>query len=123
MAEMSSLFSVATFGSSMQLEGTTLTYWARRGEREWRIFWAAWHQHFDRVWAQWQNYWDQLWATAELKKNGKFNAPGVVLLKKRMVATEESGKKEMFGKTVILKAKPRRKIVKAFPAAALKARI
>ena len=62
-------------------------------------------------------------ATAELKKNGKFNVPGVVLLKTRMVAAEKAGKKEMFGKTVILKAKPRRKIVKAFPAAALKARI
>ena len=32
---------VATFGSSMQLEGTTLAYWARGGEREWRIFWAC----------------------------------------------------------------------------------
>ena len=50
----------------MQLEGTTLAYWAARGEREWRIFWAAWHQHCDRIWAQWQNYWDQLWAEWEL---------------------------------------------------------
>ena len=57
---------VATFGSSMQLEGTTLAYWARGGEREWRIFWAAWHQHCDYVWAQWQNDWDEFWANWQL---------------------------------------------------------
>ena len=62
-------------------------------------------------------------ATAELKKNGKFNVPGVVLLKTRKVPAQKAKKKEMFGKTVILKTKPRRKIVKAFPAAALRARI
>ena len=61
----------------MQLEGTTLAYWARGGEREWRIFWAAWHQNFvyvwvheqncsDDVWAQWQNCWDEIWVNWQL---------------------------------------------------------
>ena len=33
-------------------------------------------------------------ATAELKKNGKFNVPGVVLLKTRKVAAEKAKKKK-----------------------------
>ena len=50
----------------MQLEGTTLAYWSRGGEREWRIFWAAWHQYCDYVWAQWQNCWDEIWENWQL---------------------------------------------------------
>merc|ERR1712203_332563 len=39
------------------------------------------------------------------------------------VATKEVKKTEVFGKLVMVKAKPARKIVKAFPVAALKASI
>merc|ERR1712176_1024442 len=50
--------------------------------------------------------------TEETKKNGKFVIPGLVMIKTR--------KKEVFGKTVLVKARPARTVVKAFPAKVLK---
>merc|ERR1712050_8831 len=51
--------------------------------------------------------------TAEVKKAGIFTLPGLCRIKAR--------KREIFGKMTIVKAKPAKKIVKAFPVAALKA--
>merc|ERR1712207_63050 len=58
--------------------------------------------------------------TAEVKKAGVFTLPGLFRIKTRMKPATKAGKREVFGKVVMVKAKPARKIVKAFPAAALK---
>ena len=60
-------------------------------------------------------------ATAEVKKTGIFTIPGLCRLKIRVKPATKAGKQEIFGKMCIVKAKPVQKIVKAFPAAALKA--
>ena len=44
-------------------------------------------------------------------------------MKIRNKPATKAGKREVFGKIVMVKAKPARKIVKAFPVAALKASI
>merc|ERR1712187_523325 len=62
-------------------------------------------------------------ATAEVKKSGLFTIPGLCRLKTRVKPATKAGKREMFGKMVIVKAKPAKKVVKAFPAAAIKASI
>merc|ERR1712026_421428 len=62
-------------------------------------------------------------ATAEVRKAGIFSFPGLCRIKTRMKPATKAGKREIFGKMTIVKAKPARKIVKAFPAAALKASI
>merc|ERR1719325_191994 len=62
-------------------------------------------------------------ATAEVKKAGIFTVPGLCRIKTRMKPATKAGKKEVFGKMMIVKAKPAKKIVKAFPVAALKASI
>ena len=62
-------------------------------------------------------------ATAEVKKTGVFTIPGLARLKIRTKPATKAGKREVFGKVVMVKAKPARKIVKAFPVAALKASI
>merc|ERR1712203_19392 len=59
-------------------------------------------------------------ATKEVKKTGVFSVPGLCRLKIRTKPATKAGKREVFGKVVMVKAKPARKIVKAFPAAALK---
>merc|ERR1711878_144771 len=59
-------------------------------------------------------------ATAEVKKNGKFTVPGLCLIKTRTKPATKAGKREIFGKTVVVKAKPAKTIVKAFPVSALK---
>merc|ERR1712071_540681 len=59
-------------------------------------------------------------ATAEAKKNGKFVIPGVVMIKTRQKKATKAGKREVFGKMMMVKAKPAKTIVKAFPAKALK---
>jgi len=58
-------------------------------------------------------------ATQEAKKKGKFVIPGVVIKTRQKKATK-AGKREIFGKVVMVKAKPAKTIVKAFPAKALK---
>merc|ERR1712113_20251 len=62
-------------------------------------------------------------ATAEVKKTGVFTLPGLCRLKVRTKPATKAGKREVFGKVVMVKAKPAKKIVKAFPVAALKASI
>merc|ERR1719512_392928 len=61
--------------------------------------------------------------TAEVKKAGIFTIPGLCRIKPRMKPATKAGKREMFGKMTIVKAKPAKKIVKAFPVAALKSSI
>merc|ERR1712018_589591 len=62
-------------------------------------------------------------ATEEVKKAGIFTVPGLCRIKTRMKPATKAGKREIFGKMTIVKAKPAKKIVKAFPVAALKASI
>merc|ERR1711924_270681 len=59
-------------------------------------------------------------ATQEVPKTGVFSLPGLLKIKTRTKPATKAGKKEIFGKMVVVKAKPARKIVKAFPLAALK---
>merc|ERR1712050_405563 len=59
-------------------------------------------------------------ATGEVKKTGKFTIPGLCMLKTQTKPATKAGKKEIFGKVVMVKAKPARKIVKALPVKALK---
>merc|ERR1712176_823469 len=59
-------------------------------------------------------------AATEVKKTGVFAIPGLARLKLRTKPATKAGKRKVFGKVVIVKAKPARKIVKAYPVAALK---
>merc|ERR1712203_675008 len=59
-------------------------------------------------------------ASAEVKKTGKFVIPGVAMLKTRVKPATKAGKREVFGKEVMVKAKPAKTIVKAYPVAAIK---
>merc|ERR1719336_3339147 len=59
-------------------------------------------------------------ATKEVKKSGKFTIPGLVMIKTRMKPAMKAGKREVFGKVVMVKAKPAAKTVKGFCVAALK---
>jgi len=56
----------------------------------------------------------------EVKKTGVFTIPGLCRIKTKVKPATKAGKREMFGKTVIVKAKPAKTVVKAFPVAALK---
>merc|ERR1712046_409581 len=59
-------------------------------------------------------------ATKEVGSTGVFALPGLCRLKTRVKPATKAGQKEVFGKVVMVKAKPARKIVKAYPVAALK---
>merc|ERR1712032_1027922 len=59
-------------------------------------------------------------ATQEVKKTGKFTLPGLCMLKMRTKPATKACKREIFGKVVMVKAKPAKKIVKALPVKALK---
>ena len=59
-------------------------------------------------------------AQTQVKKVGKFVVPGVCMVKTRVKPATKAGKKLMFGKEVVVKAKPAKTIVKASPVAALK---
>merc|ERR1711972_830734 len=59
-------------------------------------------------------------ATQEVKKVGKCTIPGLCMIKTRLKPATKAGKKEIFGKLVMVKAKPAKTIVKAFAVAALK---
>merc|ERR1712039_316823 len=59
-------------------------------------------------------------ATEQTKKNGKFVVPGLGMIKTREKPATKAGKREMFGKVVLVKAKPAKTVVKAFAAKALK---
>merc|ERR1712146_584852 len=58
-----------------------------------------------------------------VKKNEKFTIPQLVVLKLKHNPARKAGTKVMFGKEVRVAAKPASKVVKAFPAKALKASI
>merc|ERR1711994_1017149 len=59
--------------------------------------------------------------TAEVKKTGVFTIPGLARIKTKRKPATKAAKKMMFGAEVVVKAKPAKTVVKAFPAAALKA--
>merc|ERR1711924_243263 len=59
-------------------------------------------------------------AATEVKKTGKFVIPGVTMLKTRVKPATKAGKREVFGKEIMVKAKPAKTVVKAFPVAAIK---
>merc|ERR1719401_597697 len=57
---------------------------------------------------------------SETKKVSKFTIPGLCMIKTRVKPATKAGKKEIFGKVVMVKAKPAKTVVKAFCVAALK---
>merc|ERR1711918_303202 len=59
-------------------------------------------------------------AAKEVKSAGKFTFPGLCMVKTRLKPATKAGQREVFGKVVMVKAKPARTIVKAFPVSALK---
>merc|ERR1711976_1146900 len=59
-------------------------------------------------------------AAKEVKSNGKFTFPGLCMVKTRLKPATKAGEREIFGKVVMVKAKPARTIVKAYPVSALK---
>merc|ERR1712218_581095 len=58
--------------------------------------------------------------TKQVKSVGKFTLPGLCMIKTRLKPATKAGKREVFGKLVMVKAKPARTVVKAFPVSALK---
>merc|ERR1712079_910811 len=58
--------------------------------------------------------------TKEVKSTCKFTIPGLAMLKLKTKPATKAGKREMFGKVVLVKAKPAKKVVKCFAVAALK---
>merc|ERR1712146_156717 len=58
--------------------------------------------------------------TKEVKQNGKFVLPGLVMIKTRVKPATQAGQREMFGKVVKVKAMKARTVVKAFAVSALK---
>merc|ERR1712242_358832 len=62
-------------------------------------------------------------AATEVKKAGIFTVPGLCRIKTRVKPATKAGKREIFGKMQIVKAKPAKTVVKAFPVAALKAAV
>merc|ERR1712003_351787 len=56
----------------------------------------------------------------EVKKTGKVTLPGLCMIKTRVKPATKAGKREIFGKVVVVKAKPAKTIVKAYCVAALK---
>merc|ERR1711939_38616 len=59
-------------------------------------------------------------ATTEVKKAGKFTIPGLCMLKTRVRPARKAGTAQAFGKTIKVKARAARKIVKAYCTSALK---
>merc|ERR1712107_501847 len=59
-------------------------------------------------------------ASQEVSKIGIFTVPGLCRIKTRTKPATKAGKREVFGKVVMVKAKPARKVVKAYPVKALK---
>merc|ERR1712029_653686 len=60
---------------------------------------------------------------AEVKKAGVFTIPGLARIKTRRKPATKATKRMMFGKETLVKAKPAKTVVKAFPTAALKGAI
>ena len=61
--------------------------------------------------------------TVEVKKAGVFTIPGLARIKTRRKPATKAAKRMMFGQEVVVKAKPAKTVVKAFPTAALKSAI
>merc|ERR1711923_256264 len=59
-------------------------------------------------------------ATKEVKGGGKFTIPGLCMLKTRKKPATKAGRREVFGKVVMVKAKPATTVVKAYCVSALK---
>merc|ERR1712046_364311 len=59
-------------------------------------------------------------AAEQVKSAGKFVIPGLVMIKTRKKPATKAGKREVFGKVVMVKAKPARMVVKAFAVKTLK---
>merc|ERR1712018_579333 len=57
--------------------------------------------------------------TQQVKSAGKFVLPGLCMIKTRLKPATKAGKREVFGKVVMVKAKPARTLVRAFPFSAL----
>merc|ERR1711981_1013704 len=62
-------------------------------------------------------------AAKEVKSTGKFTIPGLCMIKTKKKPATKAGKRMMFGKEVVVKAKPAKTVVKALPVAALKSTI
>merc|ERR1712113_1258850 len=58
--------------------------------------------------------------SSEMKKTGVFAIPGLCRFKTKTKPATKAGEKSIFGKVVMVKAKPAKKTVKAFPHAAVK---
>merc|ERR1719300_120928 len=54
-------------------------------------------------------------AAQQVKKAGKFVVPGLCMVKTRLKPATKAGKREVFGKVVMVKAKPAKTVVKAYP--------
>merc|ERR1712187_227174 len=59
-------------------------------------------------------------ASKEVSKTGVFTVPGLCKIKTRTKPATKAVKREIFGKMMVVKARPARKVVKAFPVKALK---
>ena len=59
----------------------------------------------------------------EVKTKGKVIIPGVVKIKAHIKPATMAGKREMFGKSMLVAAKQAKTVVKAYPAAAIKTAI
>merc|ERR1712057_44156 len=59
-------------------------------------------------------------ATTEVKKAGKFTIPGLCMLKTRVKPARKAGTAQAFGKTIKVKARTAKTIVKAYCVSALK---
>eukprot|EP00746_Dinoflagellata_sp_MGD_P152472 gnl/MRDRNA2_/MRDRNA2_83694_c0_seq1.p1 gnl/MRDRNA2_/MRDRNA2_83694_c0~~gnl/MRDRNA2_/MRDRNA2_83694_c0_seq1.p1 ORF type:complete len:107 (+),score=42.87 gnl/MRDRNA2_/MRDRNA2_83694_c0_seq1:87-407(+) len=59
-------------------------------------------------------------ATSEVKKAGKFTIPGLCMLKTRVKPARKAGTAQAFGKTIKVKARAAKTIVKAYCTSALK---
>merc|ERR1712178_246931 len=59
-------------------------------------------------------------ATSEVKKAGKFTIPGLCMLKTRVRPARKAGTAQAFGKTIKVKARAAKTIVKAYCTSALK---
>merc|ERR1719497_230155 len=53
-------------------------------------------------------------ATKQVKSAGKVTIPGLCMVKTRTKPATKAGKREIFGKMVVVKAKPAKTIVKAY---------
>merc|ERR1712056_176267 len=59
-------------------------------------------------------------ATKQVKSAGKVTIPALCMVKTRLKPATKAGKREIFGKMVVVKAEPAKTIVKAYCVAALK---